>query len=229
MVFFRNWGLFLHFENRAGQTTAKETALKPISLSPSNIPQTAFPFSQWRGSWQYRTIPAPSWGSRGSTLFLLPCSSPPFHPEARLASPLARARQNICFESGQQPGWEESRRALLPWQLRAPWAQNPSSSHSQGPALVGCPQPSHLTFSSPQQHFLQAMDTGTPLLPAAHCTSSSSCSLSYKTSYHPQTHIFSKHSSHFLFASPSPSLSWVLLLFVLAILGWRLFGEGNTV
>lgn len=175
-----------------------------------------------------RTNPAPGWGSRGSILLLLPCSSPPFHPKARLASPLARGWQNICFPSLiiARLGGEQ---ALLPWQVRAPWAQNPSSSHPQGPALVGCPQPSHLTFSSPQQHFLQAMDTGTPLPPAAHCTSSSSCSLPYKTSYHPQTHSFSKHSSHFLFASPSPSLSWVLLLFVLAILGWRLFGEGNTV
>lgn len=208
--------------------TAKEPALKPISLSPSNIPKTAFPFSQWRGSWQDRTIPARGWGSRGSTLLLLPCSSTPFHPKARPASPLDRRWQNIfCLNLVSSQAGRKAGTVTLAGQgtLRT----KSLFKSPQGPSQVVCPQPSHHTFSSPKQHFLQAKDTGTPLLPAAHCASSSSCSLPYKTSYHPQTHIFSKHSSHFLFASSSPSLSWVLLLFVLAILGWRLFGEGNTV
>lgn len=149
--------------------TAKEPALKPISLYPSNIPKTAFPFSQWREGWQDRTIPVPGWGSRGSTLLLLPV--PP------LLSTLRQGQPHSCPEDGKTFAswvWSAARlggkQALLPWQVRALWAQNPSSSHPQGPSLIVCPQPSHLTFFSPQQHFLQARDTGTLsyLLPIVH-------------------------------------------------------------
>lgn len=156
-----------------------------------------------------------------ASLFLY--SFPP-QGKAGLASG-QRMAKHLLPESGLQPGWEESRHS---YSSRSGHPGHTILLQVTSKAQLWLFVPSHLTFSSPQQHFVQTRDTGTPLLPAAYCASSS-CSLPYKTGYHPQTHNFSKHSSHFLFASPSPSLSWVLLLFVLAILGWRLFGEGNTV
>lgn len=101
------------------------------------------------------------------------------------------------------------------------------SSDWFSPALA---PPSVPPFLPPHSSISSVTDTGTPLPRAAcHVSPLSSCSFPWKTNYHPQTHIFSKQPSHFVFASPSPLLSWVSLLFVLAILGWRLFGDENIV
>lgn len=109
MVFFHNWGLFPLFESTAGQTTAEEPALKPISPSPSNIPERAFPFSQWRSSPHGRTNPA-----RGQRRQHAPLSSPSrssIPPQGRgsLTASQGLAKCLPSPESGPEPGWEEGR------------------------------------------------------------------------------------------------------------------------
>lgn len=219
--------------------TAEEPTSKPISPSPSNIPETAFPFSQRRRSRHGRTNPAPARGQQRQQRQHTPLSFPflsSFPPQGR--GSLA-ASQGLAKRLPFPWVWSTARlgrgQALVCRQVRVPWAQHPSSCHPRVTVLAGCPQPSCLPPSPhlclPTAAFPPCHRHGdpSPTCCPPHTTPLSSCNLPWKTNYHPQTHIFSKQSSHFLFASPSPSLSWVSLLFVLAILVWRLFGEGNTV
>lgn len=109
MVFFDNWGLFPLFESTAGQTTAEDPALKPISPSPSNIPERAFPFSQWRSSPHGRTNPA--WGQRRqhTPLSSPSCSSIPPQGRGSLTASQGLAKCLPSPGSGPEPGWEEGR------------------------------------------------------------------------------------------------------------------------
>lgn len=240
MVFFGDWGLFLLFESTAGQPTAEEPALKPISPLPSNIPETVFPFSQERRS-RHGAGTTPARGSRGrrgsggSTLLSPPHSSPPLHPKAGAPSPLTGGWQDGCLplslvhsQAGRSAGTGTSAgQSTLSTASLFVSAPRPSSGWLS-PALM---PPSFPPSLPPQSSISSVPRTRGPLshrLPATQLLFPPA-TFSEKQTSTPKPTFFSKQPSHFLFASPSPSLSWVSLLFVLAILGWRLFGEGNTV